>query len=168
MRYQLTEEEYRQILEIKRDLHRHPELSLKEYRTTGVIRSFLEKLPGMELSGPGTETGVLARIHGNGEGPEVMLRADIDALPQTEAYESPWKSENPGVMHACGHDFHTASLLGAALLLQRAKDAGELRGMADLLFCNRKNKPPALQVEGRSLDVSSPMVRFSGSAKPQI
>lgn len=134
MRYQLTEEEYRQILEIKRDLHRHPELSLKEYRTTGVIRSFLEKLPGMELSGPGTETGVLARIHGNGEGPEVMLRADIDALPQTEEYESPWKSENPGVMHACGHDFHTASLLGAALLLQRAKDAGELRGTADLLF----------------------------------
>ena len=65
---------------------------------------------------------------------EIMLRADIDALPQTEAYESPWKSQTPGIMHACGHDFHTASLLGAALLLQRAKNDGELRNTVDLVF----------------------------------
>lgn len=63
-----------------------------------------------------------------------MLRADIDALPQTEGYESPWKSKNPGVMHACGHDFHTAALLGAALLLQRAKSDGALCGTVDLVF----------------------------------
>ena len=65
---------------------------------------------------------------------EIMLRADIDALPQTEAYESPWKSQTPGIMHACGHDFHTASLLGAALLLQRAKKDGALRNTVDLVF----------------------------------
>ena len=56
-----------------------------------------------------------------------MLRADIDALPQTEQYESPWQSLTPGVMHACGHDFHTASLLGAALLLARTEEQGERR-----------------------------------------
>lgn len=65
---------------------------------------------------------------------EIMLRADIDALPQTEEYESPWKSQMPGIMHACGHDFHTAALLGAALLLQRAKDDGALRVTVDLVF----------------------------------
>lgn len=65
---------------------------------------------------------------------EIMLRADIDALPQTELYESPWKSRNEGVMHACGHDFHTTALAGAALLLQRAKTDGRLCADVDLVF----------------------------------
>ena len=130
----LLPEEYEEILRIKRDLHMHPELSKKEFRTTGLIRAFLEKLPGVEILDTGTPTGVLARISGDGSGTEIALRADIDALPQNEQYESPWKSRIDGVMHACGHDFHTASLLGAALILTRMKAQGELANNVDLIF----------------------------------
>ncbi len=73
-------------------------------------------------------------MKGTGDGPEIMLRADIDALPQTEEYESPWKSVNPGVMHACGHDFHTASLLGGILLLEKARMDSQLCGTVDFVF----------------------------------
>lgn len=138
-KYQLTEEEYKRILDFKRDLHMHPELSRKELQSTAKIRAFLESLPDFRIFPLETETGtgIAAQIHGE-EGKEksleIMLRADIDALPRTEEYESPWKSRTPGVMHACGHDFHTASLLGAALLLQRAKNDGLLRNTVDLVF----------------------------------
>ena len=130
----LLPEEFEQILLIKRDLHMHPELSKAEHRTTGVIRAFLEQLPCVELLKTGTPTGVLARIPGDGSGTEIALRADIDALSQAEQYESPWKSCNEGVMHACGHDFHTASLLGAALILTRLKAQGRLKNTVDLIF----------------------------------
>jgi hippurate hydrolase len=138
-KYQLTEEEYKRILDFKRDLHMHPELSRKEVRTTAKIRAFLETLPDFSILPLETETGtgIAAQIcgeQGKEKSPEIMLRADIDALPQTEEYESPWKSQVPGVMHACGHDFHTASLLGAALLLQRAKEDGLLKNTVDLVF----------------------------------
>ena len=147
--YRLTEEEYKRILMFKRDLHMHPELSRKEVRTSAKIRDFLSTLPDFRILPLETETGtgVAAQITGEPkkagrEAPqdgsllptEIMLRADIDALPQTEAYESPWISQTPGIMHACGHDFHTASLLGAALLLQRAKKDGALRNTVDLVF----------------------------------
>ena len=140
--YRLTEEEYNRILAFKRDLHMHPELSRQEFQTTEKIRKFLMDLPDFEILPLNTETktGVAAKIRGCGgtgseqRAREVLLRADIDALPQNEEFDSPWKSQNPGVMHACGHDFHTAALLGAALLLQRAKDDGELHGTVDLLF----------------------------------
>ena len=138
-KYQLTEEEYKWILDFKRDLHMHPELSRKELQTTAKIRAFLESLPDFRIFPLETETGtgIAAQIcgeEGKEKSLEIMLRADIDALPQTEEYESPWKSRTPGVMHACGHDFHTASLLGAALLLQRAKSDGLLRNTVDLVF----------------------------------
>ena len=115
--YQLTQEEFKRILALKRDLHMHPELSRKEVRTTAKIRAFLETLPDFSILPLETETGtgIAAQIcgeQGKEKSLEIMLRADIDALPQTEEYESPWKSQVPGVMHACGHDFHTASLLG--------------------------------------------------------
>lgn len=153
--YQLTEEEYNRILAFKRDLHMHPELSRKEVQTTAKIRAFLESLPDFRILSLETETGtgIVAQIcagkretgketiaRGEAEDAketedrEIMLRADIDALPQTEEYESPWKSQTPGVMHACGHDFHTASLLGTALLLQRAQKDGVLKNTVDLVF----------------------------------
>ena len=148
----LTELEYQRILDFKRDLHMHPELSMKEYRTTEKIKEFLGTIPEVEILPLPVETGVVARIKGcrnlqgdtsetgdtaagtSAAAPEVMLRADIDALPQTEEYESPWKSQNEGVMHACGHDFHTASLLGGALLLARMRREGTLKGDVDLVF----------------------------------
>ena len=132
--YRLSQPEFQRILGFKQDMHRHPELSHREFRTTEKIRGFLETIPSCEILPLPVETGALARIEGCGEGPEVMLRADIDALPQTEQIESPWKSLDPGVMHACGHDFHTAALLGAALLLNRAKEQGDLKGTVDLVF----------------------------------
>ena len=131
MQYRLTEPEYQRILDFKRDMHMHPELSHHEFRTTEKIKEFLSSIPSCRILPLPVETGVLARIAGSGEGPEIMLRADIDALPQTEQYKSPWQSLTPGVMHACGHDFHTASLLGAALLLARTED---LTGSVDLVF----------------------------------
>ena len=134
MELKLTEQEYQAILDVKHDLHMHPELSGEEVRTTQKIKECLQVVPGAEILPLPVKTGVLARIKGRGDGPEVMLRADIDALPQTELYESPWKSVNAGVMHACGHDFHTASLLGAAMILSRAAQSGELKGDVDLVF----------------------------------
>lgn len=130
--YRLTEEEYQRALALKRDLHRNPELSGHETRTTGKLREFFGTMPAFRILPLPVGTGLVARI-GSGM-PEVMLRADIDALAQTERYESPWRSRNEGVMHACGHDLHTAALCGAALLLARAAEDGALRGTVDLVF----------------------------------
>ena len=95
----------------------HPELSMQEFRTSGKIREFLSA-EGIELLPLGTPTSVAAVIRGGRPGRSVALRADIDALPVTEECELPFKSVNEGVMHACGHDVHTACLMGAARLLK--------------------------------------------------
>ena len=104
------------IVELRRELHRHPELSEREERTAGVICSFLEDLGIPFREGVGGH-GVVARIRGRHTGPEVALRADIDALPIQEETGLPFASAVEGVMHACGHDGHTAILAGAAVLL---------------------------------------------------
>ena len=153
----LTEKEAGQVLAIKRDLHMHPELSHEEFRTTERIREVLSGLPGIEiLDLPDTsvvKTGVVARLRGGKSGGETGLRADIDALPQTEQVESPYKSRCEGKMHACGHDFHTASLLGAAMILSRNR--AEVPGTVDFLFqeaeettngCQERPEVPAGQV----------------------
>ncbi|MBP3877724.1 MAG: amidohydrolase [Lachnospiraceae bacterium] len=158
--YRLTEEEYRRILALKRDLHMYPETAGKEIRTTEKIREMLLEIPGVELlpfENP-LGTGLVARIRGSEEGPETALRADIDALPQNEEYESEWKSRVPGVMHACGHDFHTASLVGAAMILSRAAADGALRGTADLIFqpAEEGTRGAAALIDGGLFDVIRP------------
>ena len=130
----LTNEEFEKALELKRDLHMHPELSNEEFRTTEKLKEVLSILPGVTILPLKTETGLAARLQGSRKGKEVMLRADIDALPQTEEYESPWKSRTHGVMHACGHDLHASSLAGAAMILSRLYEAGELENTVDLVF----------------------------------
>lgn len=110
--------------------HRHPELALHEYETTKKIKSELMKIPGVQLLDLGMETGALARITGNGKA--VALRADIDALPIMEESGVPYCSETLGHMHACGHDFHTTALLGAARILASHRDS--LKGTVYLLF----------------------------------
>lgn len=112
-------------------LHSHPELALEEFKTTAYIKSFMQK-HGIELLDMPLETGVLAIIRGAEAQPVIAMRADIDALPIQEQTDLAWRSEHPGVMHACGHDFHTASLLGAALLLKQR--AHLLKGTVKLLF----------------------------------
>jgi amidohydrolase len=116
------------VIALRRDLHRHPELSHQEERTGGVIARFLQNL-GLEVRTGVAGHGVVGRLLGPRPGKTVAWRADMDALPITEKVEVPWRSRVNGVMHACGHDFHMAIALGAALLLSRLKDrlAGEIR-----------------------------------------
>src|SRR3954449_1265632 len=112
-----------QVVEWRRHLHRHPELSFEEHETSAFVATTLEGL-GLEVERP-TATSVLARLRGASAGPAVALRADIDALPIAEESGVEFASERPGAMHACGHDGHTAMLLGAAK--QLASDPPEGR-----------------------------------------
>lgn len=118
------------IIGIREDIHRHPEASLKEFRTTDLIAAEMEKdgIPYRRLN----PTGLIADITGAYPGKRIALRADIDALSITEKSDVPFKSENPGLMHACGHDTHTSMLLGAAKILSGMKD--QLHGNVRLIF----------------------------------
>ena len=117
------------FVEWRRHLHAHPELSGKEYETAAWIEKILDGfgVPHERMA----DTGVVATLQ-NGEGKTVALRADIDALPVTEITGLPFASENPGVMHACGHDIHTAALLGAVRVLLDCRDA--FSGTVKFLF----------------------------------
>ena len=116
---------------MRRELHRYPEVSGEEVETTKRIRAWLSEsgVPLLELNLP---TGVLAEIRGGRPGPTILLRADIDALPVQEETGLPFASTIAGKMHACGHDYHTASMIGAAILLQ--EQAAELAGTVRVLF----------------------------------
>ena len=120
---------YEELREIRHYLHQHPELSGQEYQTTAFLKDRLEGL-GIRVLESGLKTGLIAEI-GTGH-PVVALRADIDALPIVEQTGLPYQSQNLGVMHACGHDFHQTSLLGAAALLKE-KEA-QLDGTVRLIF----------------------------------
>jgi amidohydrolase len=118
-----------ELVEIRRDLHANPELSWSEQRTS---RRVLDRLTAAGLSPvPIGETGVLVDI-GPGDGPVVALRADLDALPVPDLTDDPWRSTVEGVAHACGHDVHTAGLLGAGIAL--ASVADQLPGRVRLIF----------------------------------
>lgn len=107
-----------QLIAWRRDLHRHPELGFQEVRTAEVVARRLHELGLEVISGVG-RTGVVGILEGSRPGPTVMLRFDMDALPITEANQTDYASEVPGVMHACGHDGHTAIGLGVATLLSQ-------------------------------------------------
>jgi amidohydrolase len=116
------------VLEQRRDFHRHPELAFEEVRTSAKVVEWCASL-GLELQTGVGRTGVVARLRGARPGKVVALRADMDALPIQEANEHGFQSVHAGKMHACGHDAHTAMLLGvaSALAAQRASIAGEVR-----------------------------------------
>jgi IAA-amino acid hydrolase len=121
------------LVDIRRDLHRHPELSFEEVRTAGVAAREVEAAGFSVRTGVG-RTGVVAELD-NGEGPIVAVRADMDALPIQEVSEAPYASEVEGVMHACGHDVHTAGLIGVSRLVSTMRDEGTLPpGRVRLLF----------------------------------
>ena len=124
----MTERELTALFE---DLHRHPELALREERTTARVREALEKA-NVEIHPCGMETGLIAVIRGSKPGRVIGLRADMDALPVQEETGLPYASCVPGVMHACGHDFHTACMLGAALELKNREK--ELSGTVKIVF----------------------------------
>lgn len=121
------------LVEMRRDLHRHPELGFQEERTAGIAAEAVKAL-GYRVRTGVARTGVVAELGDDG-GPTVALRADMDALPIQEATGAAYASTVPGIMHACGHDAHTAGLVGAARLLAEMHTAGSLPpGRVRLLF----------------------------------
>jgi len=121
------------LIEMRRDLHRHPELAFQEVRTAEMVAEALNDL-GYRVQTEIAITGVVADLD-NGTGPKVALRADMDALPIQEINTHDFVSVNPGVMHACGHDAHVAGLIGAAKLLSKEREEGRLPpGSVRLIF----------------------------------
>lgn len=138
----LAHEQREEVIAWRRWMHQHPELSQEEYKTMEFIAERLRGLGLEPRTGIGG-TGVMAMIHGNAHGDKpycVALRADFDALPITECTGLPFSSENPGVMHACGHDMHTTSLLGAAKILCQLRD--QMQGDIMLIFEPSEEKYP--------------------------
>jgi amidohydrolase len=120
-----------ELVDLRRDLHAHPELSWQERRSTDLVSHHLDEV-GWRLVRTG-DSGLIADL-GDGDGPRVALRADLDALPVNDLTEDPWRSRVGGVAHACGHDVHTTALLGAGLALAEVHAAGQLPGRVRLLF----------------------------------
>jgi amidohydrolase len=155
---QLAKAKTEQIIHWRRHLHAHPELSFEEYKTAAFIAAQLKAIgitPQEGIAG----TGLVALIEGkNPTKKTIALRADIDALPITEKNEVPYKSTNVGVMHACGHDVHTSSLLGVASILQEIKDSFE--GTVKLIFQPGEEKMPggaSLMIEAGVLENPKPV-----------
>ncbi|HEX6877592.1 MAG TPA: amidohydrolase [Nocardioidaceae bacterium] len=120
-----------ELVAIRRDVHAHPELAWQEERTTNLVAKRLEEA-GVRLQLL-PKSGLIADV-GSTDGPTVALRADLDALAVDDLTDDPWRSAYPGVAHACGHDVHTAALLGAGLALARLEAAGGIGGRVRLLF----------------------------------
>jgi amidohydrolase len=119
------------LIAVRRDIHAHPELAFQEVRTAGVVARELERLGIAYRTGVG-RTGVVGVIEGGRPGPVIAIRGDMDALPIEERTGLPFASANAGLMHACGHDLHTSTLLGVAAILKRL--APDMAGSVRLLF----------------------------------
>ncbi|MCK5700648.1 MAG: amidohydrolase, partial [Cyclobacteriaceae bacterium] len=129
-----------EIVDMRRHLHSNPELSYQEFETAKFVAASLRKIGLNPVEGI-ANTGVSALIEGENPAKKVIaLRADIDALPINETNDIPYKSKNEGVMHACGHDVHTSSLLGTARILNQLKD--QFEGTVKLIFQPAEEKAP--------------------------
>lgn len=127
------------VIAWRRYLHQYPELSFQEEKTSQFVYETLQSFGNLELSRP-TRTSVVARLLGREPGKVLAMRADMDALPIQEENEFPFASQNPGIMHACGHDGHTAMLLGAAKILSHWKD--QIKGEIRFIFQHAEELPP--------------------------
>ena len=127
----LTRRIEHRLIEIRRDIHAHPELGFEEVRTAGVVAGELTRLGIPHRTGVG-QTGVVGLIQGGRPGPVLAIRADMDALPIQEKSGLALASTSPGLMHACGHDVHTATLLGVAAVLKEL--APQFAGTVKLVF----------------------------------
>ena len=120
-----------ELISLRRDFHQHPELGFQEYRTAKIVADYLERC-GLKVKRGVAKTGVVGLLEGSAPGPTLLLRADMDALPIQEENEVPYKSINNGIMHACGHDAHTAILLIAAKILTDYRK--EIKGNIKFVF----------------------------------
>ncbi len=158
-----------EVIALRRHLHAHPELSFKEFETAAFVAEKLKEIGITEIESKAT-TGWSALIRGkNPEKKVVALRADMDALPIIEANEVPYKSQNPGVMHACGHDAHTASLLGAAKILNEVRD--QFEGTIKLIFQPGEEVIPggaSLMIKDKVLENPKPNVILGQHVMPMI
>ncbi len=139
-----------EIIKIRRFIHMNPELGNREFETARLISAKLEPL-GFEVRTGVAKTGVVAILRGSQPGPAVAVRADMDALPVQETTNLPFKSLNPGVMHACGHDVHSSVVLGTALVLNALKD--KIKGTVTFIFQPAEEGAPAGEEGGADLMV---------------
>ncbi|WP_417664561.1 M20 family metallopeptidase [Pseudidiomarina donghaiensis] len=152
------------VIEWRRDLHQHPELSNREFRTAKVVAEHLEAL-GLEVQTGVAHTGVVGLLKGAKPGPTIALRADMDALPVTELTDVPFASKavseyrgkEVGVMHACGHDLHVAMLMGAAEQLAAMRD--QLAGNVVFIFQPAEEGAPANEEGGAELMLKEGMFK---------
>ena len=155
--HQLAKEYFSDIVDVRRYLHANPELSFEEYETAKYVANKLRDL-GLEVEEGVAKTGVVGYVRGkNPEKITIALRADMDALPIFEANDVPYKSKKEGVMHACGHDVHTSSLLGAARIMSELKD--EFEGTIKLIFQPGEERLPggaSLMIEDGVLENPRP------------
>lgn len=151
--FNLIEKKESDMIDIRRHLHQHPELSFEEAQTAEYIKSFYEGKDVKVTQPLDKEHAIIVEIKGGQEGRTIGLRADFDALPITEETDVPFKSQNEGVMHACGHDAHTAYLMGLADALIEIKE--ELPGTVKIIHQHAEEKPPGgakALVESGALD----------------
>ncbi|UXV32821.1 M20 metallopeptidase family protein [Mammaliicoccus sciuri] len=151
--FNLIEKKESDMIDIRRHLHQHPELSFEEAQTAEYIKSFYEGKDVKVTQPLEKEHAIIVEIKDGQEGRTIGLRADFDALPITEETDVPFKSQNEGVMHACGHDAHTAYLMGLADALIEIKE--ELPGTVKIIHQHAEEKPPGgakALVESGALD----------------
>lgn len=163
---------YDEVVDLRRTFHRHPELSGEEHETARRVAETLETL-GLDVRRGVYETGVVGTLDGGEPGPTLLLRADMDALPIREETGLDFASENEGVMHACGHDLHTSSLLGTAMILSRHQDA--VHGQVRFCFQPHEERIPGgakFMIEDGVLDatngVPAPEAVFGQHVKPDL
>jgi amidohydrolase len=169
---QMVEGLRQQLVAQRRDFHMHPELSNREERTARVVAEKLRAL-GLEVKTGVARHGVVALLKGARPGPVVAVRADMDALPIQETIDVPYKSQNPGVKHACGHDAHTAIGLGVAEVLSKMRD--QIQGSVKFIFQPAEEGPPpgeeggaALMIKEGALENPRPQAIFGLHVMPNI
>ncbi len=164
---ELSHEIYQDIVKYRRHLHTYPELSFQEHKTSAFVKARLDEM-GISWK-PVAGTGILAKIEGLPSDQVVALRADMDALPIQELNKVDYASQNSGVMHACGHDFHTSSLLGTAKILNTIKD--QFKGTVKLLFQPGEEVLPggaSIMIKEGVLENPRPQAVIGQHAMPRI
>lgn len=167
-----VDEDFDHLVEFQRDLHAHPEMGFEEHRTAARVAEELRDL-GLEVRTGLVGTGVVATLHGDSEGEAVGLRVDMDAFPIEEAEGLPWRSQNPGVAHVCGHDAHTTMGVGVARVLTAAKS--QLRGSVTFIFQPAEERPKVIEegerpyLEGvRAVSAAELMIQEGAMDSPPV